>query len=200
MKTIFFTVFFLFALITNSFGQIAESAEDISPLMISEKIPSVLITSVNGEKVSLIDIVKKKRTILLFYRGGWCPYCNAHLSAVGQLEEEIRNLNYQIIGISPDSPEKLSASIDKNELNYLLYSDSDGALMKAMGIAFKAPDRHSKRLLKYSNDENSGFLPVPSLFVVDTDGTIIFEYISPDYKNRISLDLLINVLEGLNTK
>ena len=53
-------------------------------------------------------------------------------------------------------------------------------------------------LLKYSDDKNSGLLPVPSLFVVDTDGTILFEYISPNYKNRITEELLIHVLKDLN--
>jgi peroxiredoxin len=52
--------------------------------------------------------------------------------------------------------------------------------------------------LKYSGDKNSGILPVPSLFVIDTDGTILFEYISPNYKNRITENLLLSVLKDLN--
>jgi len=81
----------------------------------------------------------------------------------------------------------------------LLDSDGDGTLTKAMGIAFRAPDRYKEKLSDYSDNQNQGFLPVPSLFVVETDGTILFEYISPNYKNRISANLLRSVLKQLNT-
>ena len=94
-------------------------------------------------------------------------------------------------------------------LKYLSYLESSAKpfnsvklktidLMMAMGIAFKAPDRYEKRLSNYSAGQNPGILPVPSLFVVETDGTILFEYVNPDYKQRISSDLLMSVLRALN--
>ena len=198
MKKLLFTFAITLITITNVFAQIPENAEDISPLLISEKIPEVAITSLDGDAVSIMDVVKEKRSILVFYRGGWCPYCNKHLSAIGEAKEEILKLGYQIIAISPDSPDELKKSVEKNELSYDLYSDSDGKLITEMGIAFQAPEKYSSLLLKYSGDKNSGLLPVPSLFVVDTDGTILFEYISPNYKNRITESLLLNVLKDIN--
>jgi peroxiredoxin len=198
MRNAFLTSVFLFFVLTSSVAQVAEKAEDISPLLISEKVPAVSITSLSGKTAVLTDIVIEKRSILLFYRGGWCPYCNAHLSAVGEIEKEIINLGYQVIAISPDSPENLKVTMGKDELNYELYSDGSGSLMKAMGLAFKAPENYNKRLSNYSNSQNPGLLPVPSLFILNTEGTILFEYISPDYKHRISTDLLLEVLKQLN--
>jgi len=195
MKKAFLTHLFFYIIVLSSIAQLPESAEDIAPLLISEKVPSVDVISLNGVSVLLPDIVKEKPAILLFYRGGWCPYCNAHLAAVGEVEEEILNFGYQVIAINPDSQEQLKATADKQNLNYNLYSDARGALIKAMGIAFKAPDRYQDRLSNYSGGQNPGLLPVPSLFIVDSEGTIIFEYISPDYKQRISADLLLVVLE-----
>ena len=72
MKKAFLTSSFLFTIVINSFSQLAEEAEDISPLLISEKVPAVSITSIEGEKELLTDIVNKKPSILIFYRGGWC--------------------------------------------------------------------------------------------------------------------------------
>ncbi len=181
-------------------AQMAEKNTNISPLLISEKVPDLSVTSIEGDKVPLKDVLKKGSSVMLFYRGGWCPYCNRHLSAVGEIEHEINALGYQIIGFSPDSPENLKVSKDKNDLKYKLFSDADGALSKAMGIAFKAPKRHASRLDKFSAGLNPGFLPVPSVFVVDTHGTILFEYISPDYKQRISSELLLEVLKQLKEK
>ncbi len=179
-------------------GQVAEKAEDISPLLISEKVPSLPITSTEGNTALLTAIVANKPAVLLFYRGGWCPYCNEHLMEVGRVEKEILELGFQLIGISPDAPPELDKTIGKGDLNYELYSDASGDLMIAMGIAFNAPERYEDRLFRVSDGKNSGLLPVPSMFVVDTDGTILFEYISPNYKQRISADLILAVLQDLN--
>jgi peroxiredoxin len=198
MKELLFTLSIILITFSNVLAQVPDRAEDVSPLLISEQIPEVDITSLDENTVSIKDVVKEKRSILVFYRGGWCPYCNKHLSAIGEATEKILNLGYQIIAISPDSPDELKKSADKNELSYDLYSDSDGKLITEMGIAFQATEKYSSMLLKYSGDKNSGILPVPSLFVIDTDGTILFEYISPNYKNRITENLLLSVLKDLN--
>ena len=197
MRTIPFIVLILCFGLNNGVAQVPENPEDISPLLISEKVPDASVQSIEGESVSIVELLKEKKSVLLFYRGGWCPYCNAHLSAVGESEQEILALGYQIIAIAPDSPAQLKATVEKQKLNYKLYSDASGALIKTMGLAFKAPERYEKRLDNYSDGINPGILPVPSLFVVDTDGTIIFEYINPDYKYRISSGMLLAILNQL---
>ena len=178
-------------------AQVAATAEDISPLDIGEKIPDINITSIEGESMAITKILEEQKSVLIFYRGGWCPFCNVHLAEIGQMEEEIRDLGYQIIAISPDSPESLQASVEKQQLNYSLYSDAEGDLIKAMGLAFQAPENYGSMLTKVSGGGNKGILPVSSLFITDTDGTILFEYISPDYKQRIPGKMLMAVLESL---
>ncbi|MBO6515406.1 MAG: AhpC/TSA family protein [Bacteroidia bacterium] len=182
----------------NVTEELPGKATDVSPLLISEKIPDISVQNLAGESVSVKDVVSSKPTVMLFYRGGWCPYCNAHLSAVAQVEKQILDLGYQIVGVSPDAPEKLKETMLEDSLSYQLYSDSKGDLMKGMGIAFKAQERHSMRLKRYSDGQNPGILPVPSMFVVDNKGIILFEYVSPDYKHRISAPMLISVLSELN--
>lgn len=196
MKKIIASISFVLLTIT-SFGQVVENAEDVTPIKIGEQIPNIEVTSLEGQKNSILKVVKEKPTVLLFYRGGWCPYCNKHLAAVGQSYEEIQKLGYQIVGISPDAPEKLNKSVTKNKLSYKLYSDGDASLIKAMGIAFKAPEKYSNMLLKHSDDKNSEVLPVPSLFVLDTNGKILFEYVNPDYKTRMSPEELVKTLKSL---
>ena len=191
-------LFLLFSLIAKlSFAQVAPSAEEISPLLIGQQIPSTQITAINGEASSLTDLVKGQKSVLLFYRGGWCPYCNLHLAEVGEMEKEIKELGFNIIAISPDSPEKLQESVEKQSLDYQLYSDADGELIKAMGLAFKAPENYGSMLSKVSGDKNKGILPVSSLFITDGEGIILFQYVSPDYKQRISGKMLMAVLESL---
>jgi peroxiredoxin len=193
------TVLCLFVFGFNGIGltQLPDKAEDISPLLISEKIPDSKLIDAEGNEYSLANLVSKKKTVLLFYRGGWCPYCTSHLSAVGEIENEIDGLGYQIIAVSPDAPAKIEETEEKIKTKYLLLSDPGGELMKKMGIAFQAPTRYKDMLMSYSEDLNDGFLPVPSIFVVSKEGTIVFEYISPDYKQRMEATLLLPILQNL---
>lgn len=183
--------------ITGSYAQIAEKAEDISPLLIGETIPQGIIATMNTNKKNLATVLKNKPSVLLFYRGGWCPYCNRHLSEIGEAEKAILALGYQVIAISPDAEEGLAMSARKNKLNYSLFSDTSGKLAKAMGIAFKAPEKYKDLLRRSSDGKNTGFLPVPSVFVVNTKGVILFEYIAPNFKERMSAKLLTSVLKAL---
>jgi peroxiredoxin len=172
-------------------------ATDISPLLIGEKIPNTTLKSSENKDITLSDLYKKKKTILVFYRGGWCPYCNAHLSALAEAEQQLVDLGYQIIAISPDSPNNLKTTEEKDKVNYLLLSDSKGELAKAMGIVFEAPENYKPILNVHSNGDNKLFLPVPSVFILNSDGEIRFEYIAPDFKHRISNELLVAVAKTL---
>jgi len=177
-------------------AQIPANAEDIAPLLVGETMPDVQVTTLDGQTASFLDLVKAKPAVVIFYRGGWCPYCNRHLAEVGQAEANILAAGYQILAVSPDDVTHLQATADKNDLNYTLVSDSNGALTKAAGLAFQAPERYGEMLGEHSGGGNSGgFLPVPAVFVLNTKGEILFEYIKPNYKVRMSGELLKAVLQ-----
>ena len=169
----------------------------ISPLLVGEKAPELKLSNIDGGMVSISEIAAAKQTVLIFYRGGWCPYCNVHLAELQSIEQQILAAGYQIVAISPDSPENLKKSIDKNKLTYLLLSDSKSEAAYAFGIAFKAPDRYNDMLSKASANLNKDVLPVPAVFVLNKQGEILFEHINPDYKKRIKGTLLMAVLNEL---
>lgn len=172
-------------------------AEDIAPLLVGEIFPDSGASNMEGTSIQVQSLLDDKPAIVVFYRGGWCPYCNRHLAELAQIESQILDLGYQIIAVSPDAPVELNKTLDKNGINYTLLSDGSGALAKAAGIAFQAPDRYGDRLSKYSDGANEGYLPVPAVFVINPEREILFEYISPNYKQRMSGAMLMAVLENL---
>jgi len=186
-------LFILLAISGLSFAQIAEKAEDISPLLIGEKIPKQDLISVDNKAVSTSEIFNKK-TVLIIYRGGWCPYCNSQLMEMQEIENQIIALGYQIVAVSPDSPKFLNETSKEDKLNYQLFSDSDGKFSEALGIAFK---REKPKLDKYSEGKNPGFLPVPSVFILDKNREIEFLYINPNYAKRLKGEMLLAVLKSL---
>jgi len=197
-KTVLSIVTILLAMATT-LAQLPEKAEDISPLLYGETIPDATLLAPDGTGHQLYSLIKEKPSVLLFYRGGWCPYCNRHLAEIQEVEDDVKDLGYQIIAISPDSPENLTNTDNEQELKYRLFSEAEGKLSKAVGIAFQAPKKYGDMLNNRSDGlNNEGFLPVPSVFVVNDEGVIKFEYINPDYSTRVSGKLLLAVLRVLH--
>ncbi len=197
MKKIFLlSLVFGFAAI-SSFGQIAENAEHVSPLLIGSTMPDAELKAPDKTDHKFSAITSGKPTVVIFYRGGWCPFCNAHLAGIQAAQSEVIRLGYQIVAISPDSPENLVNTVEKDKLQYSLYSDAEGKFIQSIGIAFKAPEKYSGMLLKNSDGLNSGFLPVPSVFILNSAGKIKFEYVNPDYKDRMTAGLLLAVLKEI---
>lgn len=196
---------FVFTIITLNFttnlkAQVPMNAEDISPLLIGEQFPEANLLNIEGENVLLQDILKEKPTVLVFYRGGWCPYCNNQLSSLAETEKEIIDLGYQIIAISPDHLESLKPTVEDDKLNYNIYSDSGAALIQAIGIGFETPEKAKGYIFKKTNKEATDILPVPAVFILDTKGKILFEYINPDYSTRLSSELLLASLKALKSE
>lgn len=185
-----------FALIAAAFSQsqaadLATSAEQVRPLLLGSTLPDVSLQSVDGKPVSLKQQVNGKPAILVFYRGGWCPYCNLQLSELRLITKDAEALGYQMIAISPDRPEELSRTLTRDKLDYTLLSDARADALRAFGIGFRVDDATIEKYRGYGIDlekasgENHHALPVPSVFIVDANGILQFSYSHPDYQVRV---------------
>lgn len=165
--------------------------EDIAPLLNGEAIPDVMLKDASGKEVDLNTIVSEKPTILIFYRGGWCPYCSRQLAGLQKITPELEKTGYQLVAISTDTPEGLIHSATEEQLSYTLLSDADLKAAKLFGLAYKAPKGYWEMLPKTTGGKDTDLLlPVPSVFILDKKGVIQFEYINPDFKQRLNPDLL----------
>lgn len=183
------------------------SAEEAVPLKAGETLPSVAsLKSVKGETVSLADATKGGPAVIVFYRGGWCPFCNTQLAGLAKAQPELASRGVRLIAISPDKPEELAKSLEKDQLPYTLLSDSDHKAMKAFGIAFAVDAPTQEKYKGYGIDlaKASGnpeaVLPVPSVFVVDERGTVQFAYSNPDYKVRLGEAELLKAVASVAPK
>ena len=198
MKKILF-ISLLFIGCTNQLS-IPLVAEDISPILIGEKLPNANFQNAEGDYVQLKAVLEEKPTVLVFYRGGWCPYCNVQLSGLVEIEEDVLELGYQIVAISPDDYKNLQSTIENNSTKYKLLSDPNGKFIKEIGIAFKTSSSLKEYITgKGQKGETSSVMPAPTVMIVDKKGVIKFEYINPNYKERISGEMLLSVLKTIKT-
>jgi peroxiredoxin len=174
-------------------NDIPDRAADIRPLLIDAKIPTVRLRTMNGESFDVNATVRKKPTILLFFRGGWCGFCKKQLVELRQHYSELATLGYQVIAISPDTPRNTRETVEKFHLPFPVLSDADMRGAAALGVAFRVTDRDDAyyEKLRVASGESHRLLPVPSYFIVGTDEIIKYEYINPNYRVRPPYELMV---------
>lgn len=179
---------FAVAALAESPAQIFPSAEDVEPLKVGDSIPSVMVKTLEGESIDVRDLATRQATVTIFYRGGWCPYCNTHLKELKEAMDGLEGLGYQVLAISADVPEKLMETKEKEELPYVLLSDSSMDAAAAFGIAFQLDAATVEKYKGYGLDLSASEwrLPVPSVFVNRADGVITYVHADPNYKKRLS--------------
>ena len=172
-------------------NELAPAADQVRPLLLGTAMPDVALATPEGNPTTLKQAVNGKPAILVFYRGGWCPYCNLQLSELRLITKDAEALGYQLIAISPDRPEELSRTLTKDKLDYTLLSDAKADALRAFGIGYRVDEATIKKYQGYGIDlekasgETHHALPVPSVFIVDADGTLQFSYSHPDYRVRV---------------
>jgi len=162
------------------------------------RVPAVTVLTATGEKVDLLAATTKQPTVLIFYRGGWCPFCNTHLGELNTIVADLQAAGFQLLAISPDRPDRLyEAPKRKTKPEFTLLSDQEAAAMDAFGISWVVPP---EQVAKYRDsyhidlEADSGRthhkLPHPAVYVV-TDGVIRFAHVNPDYKQRLEPEKIL---------
>lgn len=178
-------------------SMVAESPEEVSPILNGQFVPDVILQTEFGRDIRLQSLVESRPSVILFYRGGWCPYCNRQMAGLMEVEQRILDLGYQIIAISPDSPERLKEQQTETDFDVVRLSDHGLQAIRAFGLAYYVPESTAKRYTDKLGAKLVGLdgsermvLPVPAAFVVDTSGLVQFQYVNPNYKVRVEPQLL----------
>lgn len=165
------------------------------PLAVGDQIPAVTLRDADGALVALDHLVAKQPSILIFYRGGWCPYCTKHLAELGAGYEQIAATGWQVVGISPEPPATVAESVASQDLPYRLLSDADASAIRAFGVAFTVDEATRARYAEHGIDLGDHHqLPHPAVYLVDRDGVVRYAHHDPDYKQRLRLVQVLSAI------
>lgn len=169
-------------------------------LFISSKAPDFKAKDQNGKEIKLKDLLKKGKVVLVFYRGQWCPYCNKELSRLQDSLQMIKDKGATLVAVSPELPDNVSKTAEKTKAEYSILYDEGLKIMKAYDVEFEVPENTITRYrnagldIEKANGSNGKYLPVPAVYIIDKESTIIYRFFEPDYKKRPSVkDLLDNL-------
>lgn len=104
----------------------------MSRLEKGQQAPAFTLTAADGSEVSLSDYAGRK-VILFFYPRAMTPGCTKEACDFRDSLSTLQNAGYEVVGISPDTPEKLTRFIERDSLTYPLLSDPDKQVMTEYG-------------------------------------------------------------------
>ncbi|MCA9105836.1 MAG: redoxin domain-containing protein [Planctomycetales bacterium] len=183
---------------------VAEAAGDTRPLEVGAEAPDVELTRPDGTAVRLADLHAERPLVIVFFRGSWCPFCNRHTQALARVYPGIKEAGAELIAVSPDNLTNTRDNVEKNEIPFPVYSDSSVAATKAFGLAFRVDDQTIERYRGFGIDleRASGYdhhaLPVPAVFIIDTDGKIAFAHSDPNYRVRLDAEKILEQVKELD--
>jgi peroxiredoxin len=172
-------------------------------LKVGARAPMFVLPNTEGNTVSAAELLKKGPIVATFYRGFWCPFCNADLQALEAVAEQIRSLGATLVAISPQSPANSRLSLQENKLSFPILSDKHCELADQFGIrwipseALEGVYRNFGTDVGAFNGDGSWALPMPARYVIAKDGTIAYAQINPNYTHRPEPGDVCPVLEKL---
>lgn len=112
---------------------VAATLDEVRPLLSGTQAASFEVLLPDGSAFSFDADALKSPAILVFYRGGWCPFCNRQLAGLRTINDDLVEMGYDL---------------------YFL-------------------------------------LPAPSVFIMDVEGMIQFQYTNPNYRIRLDHEVLL---------
>jgi peroxiredoxin len=156
-----------------------------------------------GNNVSLGNELAHGPVVLNFYRGGWCPYCNLEFRALQAILPDITSHGARLIGISPETPDASSTTIEAKGIQFTVLSDVANKVARLYGLQTAVPEAIRPLYEQWdlnvngANGDNSWELPVPATYVIDKCGTVKAAFINRDYTQRMEPNDIIQTLKTI---
>lgn len=160
-----------------------------SAKQVGDKALDAELTGWNGKTVKLSEMWSEGPVVLMWYRGGWCPYCNLQLRAMQQELKAIEGAGAKLIVLTPELPEKAKETAEANDVSFVALHDKNNATARKYGLVFELPESilplyRDQLHLADVNGNDAMELPLSAVYVIDTDGKIRYAFLDADYTQR----------------
>jgi peroxiredoxin len=167
-------------------------------------LPDAQLLNVHGAATTLYAAAGGGTSVLVFYRGAWCPYCNIALSAYqDQLLPQLTERSIRLVAISPQKPDGSLTMQQKHSLAFTVVSDPGNAIAAQLGVLTQPSEEARAAQLQLGldltsvNADGTGTLPMPATIILDAGHTVRWIDVHPDYSTRTEPWQVIGALDHL---
>lgn len=152
-------------------------------VQLGEIAPEFELPNQHGKIVRLNDVLDRGPVVIVFYRGGWCPFCTLQLKALQEAKPEIDARGATLIAISLERPDAERSAVRNLAPDFELLHDKDGRVAKLFGLLYDVLPEHAAALrvhgvqLAQRHGSDKEQLVIAATYVVAPDGTVTFAFV-----------------------
>jgi peroxiredoxin len=170
--------------------ELVKSGLDGRALKVGDHAPIFEIPDGDGMLWRSEDLLRGGPLVIVIYRGRWCAYCNAQLSALQEIHQQIAEAGASLVAISPQTQKHSYMTRDMHKLRFPVLSDQGNQVARKFGLVYRlSPELQGMyesimtKLPGYNGDQ-SWELPLAATYVVQPDGKISWTKIDADWRHR----------------
>ena len=168
-------------------------------------VADVDLLDAHGAATALYAAAGDAASVVVFYRGAWCPYCNIALAAYqAQLLPQLTGRGVRLLAISPQAPDGSLSMQEKNQLTFSVLSDPGNVLAGRLGI-LTGPSGEARAAqlqlgldLTTVNADATVTLPMPATMILDAGHVLRWIDVHPDYSTRSEPQQILDALDRAN--
>ena len=173
-----------------------------NPLKAGACAPLFRLRDEEGKAVSAERLLRKGPLVVVFYRGEWCAYCASELAAIEKAMPEFNELGASVVAISP----QLHPGA-RNKLAALTrLRDPHNEVAASFGVRYTLPEQLISLYRKLEvnmqgfNGDESWTLPLSALYVITSDGMVLYSEVHSDYAKHASSHNALTVLRAYKSR
>lgn len=169
-----------------------------------EPAPDVVCNDVLGNEVHLKNKLTDGPLLLIFYRGGWCPYCNFQIRELTLAYPEFARRGITPIAISVDKIEASVRTQATYNIPFPVLSDSDLSAHEQFRVAHRVDSDQVARLKKFGMDleaysgADHHTIAIPSMFLIDKKGIVRWAHAETNHKLRPSPEQVFQAIDAVD--
>jgi peroxiredoxin len=172
---------------------------------VGTKVVDAVLLDVAGRETTLQAVLGDQLSVLVFYRGVWCPYCNIAVATYQSvLRPELEARGVALVAVSPQTPDGSLSMQQKNELAFTVVSDPGNRIASQLGI-LTGPSEEARAAqlqlgldLAKVNADGTVTLPMPTVAIVDASRVLRWIDVHPDYSTRTEPEQVLDALDQLD--
>ncbi|KAI0145543.1 AhpC-TSA-domain-containing protein [Xylariaceae sp. FL1272] len=183
----------------------SETFDAAKAIQVGAKLPDSPLLDATGAELTTADLLASGPLLITFYRGEWCPYCNAAIGFLQAHAGELQKRGVTPVAITPELPEHTAAMVKKHGLAFPVFTDLRNGLAGKLGIVYDYEVMRDVHLrngvdLGKRNGGEGWEVPIPASLLVDGEGVVRNLAVDPDYRNRLDPKVALRWAEELGAR
>lgn len=146
-----------------------------------DRFPSMSVSTIDGTEVTERDLIANAPTLLVLYRGWWCPSHKSQLDELVGAYEQFAEAGLSVYAGSVDSPTEAAPIQEQLGDKVTILCDVSTALLDEIGVRDQRGAPWYDRLIFGAKQQD---IAMPAAFVIDDTGTVLYAYRSTRVDDR----------------